>query len=176
MNPAHVELKLILDYAGISDINLETFSQRFNIQKRVFLIQVTGCDLGYRYGWYIRGPYCRELTADAFALKDELDAGDKEHEGFELAQETKERVKRAKRLRSPPDGLVVSQDDWLELLASVHYLRHIVYWPKGVRRDFEDVFRALVDAKARFANARAAARRAWDRLDEFGLIQAKTLA
>lgn len=51
MTPARVELKLILDEAGISDLELETFSQRFNIQKRSFLIQVMGCDLGCRYGW-----------------------------------------------------------------------------------------------------------------------------
>jgi len=80
MNPARVELKLILDQAGITDISLETFSQRFNIQKRIFLVQVMGCDLGYRYGWYIWGPYCRELTADAFALRDELNDGERDHE------------------------------------------------------------------------------------------------
>ena len=176
MNPARVELKLILDQAGITDISLETFSQRFNIQKRIFLVQVMGCDLGYRYGWYIRGPYCRELTADAFALKDELNDGERDHERFELEQETKDRIEKAKTLWSPPVGLGVSQDDWLELLASVHYLRHIVYWPKGALRDFKAVFKALIEAKPKFVGAKAAAQQAWDRLDEFGLIQAKTLA
>jgi hypothetical protein len=176
MNPARVELKLILDQAGISSISLETFSERFNIQKRIFLIQVMGCDLGYRYSWYIRGPYCRELTADAFALKDELSAGEKDYEGFELSQSTKERIGKARALWSPPTDSPVDRDDWLELLASVHYLRHIVYWPKGERRDFEDLFRALIDAKPKFVNAKAAAQRAWERLDEFGLIKAKTLA
>jgi hypothetical protein len=38
MNPARVVFKLILDGAVISDISLETFSQRFNIQKRVFVV------------------------------------------------------------------------------------------------------------------------------------------
>ena len=76
MNAARVELKLVLDEAGIAPINLDTFSQRFNIQKRVYLIQLMGYDLGYRYGWYIRGPYCRELTADAFTLRDEIVCGE----------------------------------------------------------------------------------------------------
>jgi uncharacterized protein YwgA len=176
MTPARVELKLILDYAGISDINLETFSQRFNIQKKVFLIQVMGCDLGYRFSWYIRGPYCRELTAEAFALKDELSAGDQEHEAFELAQQTKQRIEKATALWALPSGLAVSQDDWLELLASVHYLKHIVYWPKNDPRDFREVFNALIDAKPKFETAKEAAQRAWNRLDEFGLIRSKTLA
>ena len=176
MNPARVGLKLILEKAGISDINLETFSQRFNIQKRIFLIQVMGCDLGYRFGWYIRGPYCRDLTADAFALKDELNAGERDYEGFHLEQETKNRIEKAEVLWSPPAGLVLSHDDWLELLASIHYLRHIAYWPKDASKDIKFVFKALVDAKPKFASARVAAQRAWDRLHEFGLIQAKTLA
>lgn len=176
MSPARVGLKLILEHAGISEIKLERFSERFNIQKRIFLIQVMGCDLGYRYGWYIRGPYCRELTADAFALKDELNAGDREYEGFGLSQATRERIENAKRLWSGPTGLAVSQDDWLELLASVHYLRHIVYWPKGDPRDFKAVFKALIEAKPRFTGDKVAAQRAWDRLDESGLIEAKTLA
>ncbi len=176
MNPARVGLKLILDEAGIPDIKLETFSERFNIQKRIFLIQVMGCDLGYRFGWYIRGPYCRELTADAFALKDELNSGERDHERFNLKPQTKDRIQKSKKLWSPPVDSGVSQDDWLELLASVHYLRHIVYWPKGETRDFKAVFKALIDAKPKFGGARAAAQRAWDRLDEVGLIQAKTLA
>jgi hypothetical protein len=176
MTPARAGLKLILEKAGISDINLETFSQRFNIQKRIFLIQVMGCDLGYRFGWYIRGPYCRDLTADAFALKDELNAGERDYEKFHLELETSERIGRAQALWARPGDLDVSNDDWLELLASIHYLRHIAYWPKGGSKDFASVFRALVEAKPKFSDDRAGAKRAWDRLAEFGLIEAKTLA
>ena len=176
MNPARVELKLILDEAGMSGFDLDTFSQRFNIQKRIFLIQVLGCDLGYRYGWYIRGPYCRELTADAFTLKDELVAGQNDHEDFELTEETKRRIERAKQLWSLPGGLAIDQDDWLELLASIHYLRHIVYWPKGTSREFEPVFRSLIESKPKYKNRKAAAREAWDRLDKFGLIETKSFA
>jgi uncharacterized protein YwgA len=175
MNPARIGLKLVLDQAGISDISLETFSQRFNIQKRVFLVQVMGCDLGYRFGWYIHGPYCRELTADVFSLKDELSAGERDFEDFKLAQETRDRIEQTKKVWSLADGLNINQDDWLELLASIHYLRHIVYWPKGAPRDFQSVFKALVEAKPKFALSQTPAEKAWDRLDEFGLIDAKTL-
>jgi hypothetical protein len=176
MTPARVELKLILDEAGISDFELEMFSQRFNIQKRIFLIQVMGCDLGYRYAWYIRGPYCRRLTAEAFTLKDELLAGGQDHEGFELTEETKRRVARAKRLWRLPDGLGIDQDDWLELLASIHYVRHIVYWPQGAPKEFEGVFRVQIESKPKYEDRKAAAREAWDRLDTFGLIENKSCA
>jgi hypothetical protein len=50
MDAARIELKLVLGEAGIDDPNLNTFSERFNIQKRFYLIQVNGYDLGYRFG------------------------------------------------------------------------------------------------------------------------------
>jgi uncharacterized protein YwgA len=176
VNAARMELKLVLDEAGISEVNLDTFSRRFNIQKRIYLIQLMGDDLGYRYGWYIRGPYCRELTADAFTLRDEILSGENDYEGFELEASSKERIKRARRLWEIPPGSSVLEDEWLELLASLHYLKHIAYWPKPSKKDFEAVFKALIGAKPRFTNAKRAAQQAWRRLHEFGLIDAKTLS
>ena len=92
MTHDRVTLKLTLAKAGISSVTLATFSERLNIQKRVYLTQLTGLDLGYRFGWYIRGPYCRELTADAFTLKDELTAGDKDYEQFYLLDEAIQKI------------------------------------------------------------------------------------
>jgi uncharacterized protein YwgA len=176
MNAARVELKLVLDAAGIPDIDLGTFSQRFNIQKRVYLVQIMGYDLGYRYGWYIKGPYSRNLTADAFTLREELIAGQKDHEGYKLSPEAIDQVSKAQKLWELPKGLGLGSDQWLELLASIHYLKHIVYWPKGANKDFDAVFKMLIEAKPHFANAKSAATQAWARLDSIGLIANKTLA
>src|SRR5262249_25837222 len=176
MNAARLELKLVLDEAGISQLDLRTFSQRFNIQKRIYLIQLMGLDLGYRYGWYLRGPYSRSLTADAFALRDELIAGETHHAAYRLSPKAAERIAKARKLWDVPSGLSIGTDEWLELLASLHYLRHIAYWPKGCNKDFEAVFSALGEAKPQFAAARGVAERAWERLDGFGLIDAKTAA
>jgi hypothetical protein len=174
MNSARIELKLVLDTADVP-VELDTFSRRFNLQKRVYLIQVAGCDLGYRYGWYLRGPYSKNLTADAFTLQAELAAGEQDHARYLLSEQKVERIQRAQALWERPSEAGVGSDEWLELLASLHFLRHIAYWPKGVSRDFEPVFAKLVEAKRQFTNAKAAARRAWQRLDEFGLIESKTL-
>ncbi len=177
MNSARIELKLVLDQAGIDNISLDTFSQRFNIQKRIYLIQIMGYDLGYRYGWYLRGPYSRNLTVDAFTLRDELNAEEKDYAGFKLSPESTERIGKAKELWDVPNGLSVSNDQWLELLASLHYLKHIAYWPnKDTTKDFEGVFTSLVETKPHFKNYRTDAQRAWERLSEFGLLNAKTLA
>lgn len=176
MNPARIELQLVLKQAGLENINLNTFSQRFNIQKRLYLIQLMGNDLGYRFGWYIRGPYSRDLTADAFTLRDEIAAGDKDSDNYTLSDQTVQQVEKAKALWATPSQLPISNDNWLELLASLHYLKHIAYWPKEATRDFEAVFKKLIESKPQFMDSKGVAQMAWNRLKDFGLISAKTLA
>jgi len=176
VNPARITLKLVLDQAGIEEITLDSFSQRFNIQKKIYLAQLMGLDLGYRFGWYLRGPYCTDLTSDAFTLRDELRGGETDHQGRQLSAGANQQVEKARKLWEVPPGLSVNADQWLELLASVHYLKHIAYWPKGASRDFEAVFAALIQTKPQFKDRKADAQRAWNRLEEFGLIKAKTLA
>lgn len=176
MNQTRISLKLILEKAGIENISLDSFSQRFNIQKKIYLSQLMGLDLGYRFGWYLRGPYCTDLTSDAFTLRDEVRGGETDYQGRHLTTEAGQLVEKAKQLWAAPTGLSVPTDQWLELLASIHYLKHIAYWPKGTNREFESVFDALIKAKPHFKDSKADALRAWQRLEEYGLIQAKTLA
>jgi len=174
MNPDRILLKLSLDRLNVP-VELDTFSKRFNIQKKVYLAQVCGVDMGHRFGWYIRGPYSQGLTADAFALREEIREGDTEFEGYVLDPDLAERLDRAKDMFSVPEGFQGTSDDWLELLASLHYLRHITYRPTGTSREFDHVYRVLVKSKPKFKGKKGQARMAWDRLDEFGLIESKTL-
>jgi hypothetical protein len=174
MNAARIELALVLEHLGVPT-DLRTFSNRLNVQKQVYLAQVLGTDLGYRFGWYIRGPYATGLTQDAFALRDEIASGDTEHQGYRLDAATVKKLDAAKRLFETPVGFKGSDDDWLELLASVHYLRHIAYRPPGAKREFNDVFTLLAESKPKFSGWNSEGRQAWKRLDEFGLIQAKTV-
>ena len=55
MSPTRITLKLSLAKAGIPEVTLDSFSQRLNVQKKVYLSQLMGYDLGYRFGWYLRG-------------------------------------------------------------------------------------------------------------------------
>lgn len=50
--------------------NVETFENRLKLQKLFFFLKNCGIDLGYNFGLYIRGPYCPELTRDAFQVQD----------------------------------------------------------------------------------------------------------
>jgi uncharacterized protein YwgA len=174
MNAARRELALVLGHLGVP-VDLDTFSKRFNIQKKIYLSQIAGVDLGYRFSWYLRGPYSTSLTDDAFTLKDEISEGLADHEEYQLHEAVTEALDQASKIWERPGDVVISDDDWLELLASLHYLRHIAYRPPGAKRDFDEVFTLLVQSKPKFKNREDSARRAWQRLHDFGLVQAKTL-
>lgn len=65
------ELGVIVKDVG--NFNLSDFSGRLKFQKTVHLLQSFGVDLGYYYNWYMRGPYCPDLTKDGFELKCVID-------------------------------------------------------------------------------------------------------
>ncbi len=121
-------------------------------------------------------PYCRELTIDAFQLVEAFDSDESAPSERLLNPLAKEFAGRAKTIwENKPQEITPS--DWLELLASLHYLKHIVYWPGGVRpREFDDVFAALVKSKPRFEGRRDDTLLAWNRLRDVGLLDHKVMA
>jgi uncharacterized protein YwgA len=117
-------LKLFLDTLGISsDIN--SVDDRKRVQKAVYLGQLSGVDLGYRYSWYLMGPYCSSLTKDYYALADDLAAGDDAAKGKTLRPDLKANLQKVKSFIEVPDGVDLTQENWLELLASYHFLRKV---------------------------------------------------
>ncbi|MFZ2196989.1 MAG: hypothetical protein WAV13_04585, partial [Thermodesulfovibrionales bacterium] len=60
-------LKAISDSFG--GLLIDNFDNRLILQKRFYLLQKFGVDLGYRYNWYAHGPYCPTLTEDAYRLQ-----------------------------------------------------------------------------------------------------------
>ena len=63
MEPRLIALRLYLDQLGVSS-DIETVSDRKRVQKAVYLGQLSGVDFGYRFGWYLMGPYSTTLTED----------------------------------------------------------------------------------------------------------------
>jgi hypothetical protein len=119
-----VALKLLLDAVAIPS-QIRTVADRKRVQKAVYLIQLTGVDLGYQYGWYLMGPYSPALTRDYYNLAAALDEGDNETAGLELRGPVRERVDSIKSLMDVPDYIKFDQPSWLELLTSVHYLQKV---------------------------------------------------
>ncbi|GAI03672.1 unnamed protein product, partial [marine sediment metagenome] len=144
MNKNQIVLKLVLDEIGFDIVEIGVFLKRKILQKKTYLLQLTGVDLGYRYNWYIYGPYCPALANDVFALREEIEH-DKEFEEYELNPKTK------KKLRILLDTILVippgiEEHERLELLASLHYLKHIAYWAGKGNPKFNEVFQKLIES------------------------------
>lgn len=173
MNASQIALKLVLD-AVDQELDLDTFEQRLMVQKKMYLTQLTGLDLAYRFGWYLYGPYSRELTSDAFRTKEQIDMRDEGYKGKHLAPFARKMARKAKTIwANRPDS--IEEDDWLELLASLHYLKHIAYLGKNARREFGDIWKALIDSKPRLKGRKSAANIAWNQLGKVGLLKRKVL-
>jgi len=146
MDSRLVLLKLFLNELGVSD-SINEIDERKSIQKAVYLGQrLAGIDLGYRFGWYLRGPYSPSLTQDYYALADSLSAGDKEWEQKSLKPEIANKLKKNARVLNKPSNVILSDADWLELIASVDFLRNVR------KCDDEEVRRILKKEKLRLVD------------------------
>jgi uncharacterized protein YwgA len=90
MNRRQIALKLVLNELGMNQ-SMDSFDERLTLQKTIYLLQQMGVHLGYQFSWYIRGPYSRDLTADAFS-----NLGSELPEGWILDGKQKEKLTRAK--------------------------------------------------------------------------------
>ncbi|MCC7146637.1 MAG: hypothetical protein IT443_09340 [Phycisphaeraceae bacterium] len=119
MNRQQIALKLVLDKLGLK-LPLDTFEGRLIIQKAIYLAQVKGVDLGYYFGWYLRGPYCPALTKDAFSTASEA-AEDDESSSWLLDDKSARRLEQLQSVFGPTTNQLTLARR-LELLASVQYL------------------------------------------------------
>ena len=124
MEARQVVLKLFLDALGIP-ANIDTVNDRKKVQKAVYLGQLTGIDLGYRFGWYLKGPYSPSLTRDYFDLEEAIASGDRDHEDKELEKIVIKKLKKVVPIMKHGPEVHLSQEDWLELVASVHFLLQV---------------------------------------------------
>ena len=111
-------LGLVLEELGVP-LQIDQVEQRLIIQKAVYLAQTT-IPLGYTYGWYLKGPYSPSLTQDYYQLAERVTRGTVQEAILkESARSSLQSVKEL--IAAQPEGTKYSH--WLELLASIHYLR-----------------------------------------------------
>jgi len=165
MTSRKILLSILLDEFG--GLRLDGFDDRLTLQKRIYLLQLFGVDLRYRYNWYVRGPYCPTLTEDAFELA--RTGGDIQElcAAYELTHEAKERLQQYKTFETA----ITSTDlpRFLELAASIHYLRHIGFLPGGVTKD--NIRKKLSERGKPFSHEQVNS--AWGLLDKYKLIRNK---
>lgn len=114
-------LKLILDEVHISS-DIASVEERKKVQKGIFLSQEMGIDLGFHFGWYKMGPYSPELTKDYYELAEQLSRGDTEFSDYQLAAPVKRELHKIAEIIIPPSDVKLTQEDWMELLASYLFL------------------------------------------------------
>jgi uncharacterized protein YwgA len=138
MDRQQIGLKLTLDALG-RRLQLNDFSNRLKLQKTIYLAQAAGVQLGYQFGWYLRGPYSPGLTRDAFAIDAELNQGVDDARGWVLDPTSRQHLDRLRELfRDVPEEQLSSK---LELLASVHFLQQT---PAGQGKDCSQLREVLL--------------------------------
>lgn len=119
------ELQLFADAFEIA-LDMQSFSSRLLVQKKIYLLQLFGVDLGFRYGWYIRGPYCPALTKRVYELEEQSGYGDQIKRNYELKNDAKQKVNdfvvKYNQMLCGLSG--ANEADKAELLVSLHYIRN----------------------------------------------------
>lgn len=104
-------------------LNVKSFHDRLILQKSVYLLQAAGIHLGFRFRWYLRGPYSPDMTAGAFGIVNEGERGIQELKGWQLDAESVQRARKLKSLLQRREGESTrDQSRRLELLASALFL------------------------------------------------------
>ena len=126
MEDRHVVLKLFAQEVGIEG-DIDSFDARKDFQKAILIGQsLSGVDLGYRFNWYLRGPYSPALARDYYQVAEAIELGDREHNRHVLVDSVKRKLEPIRRLLTNiPADFRLDRTDWLELLASWHYLRSV---------------------------------------------------
>lgn len=101
------------------NISKDNFDERLICQKKIYLLQSLGTDLGYTYNWYVRGPYSPSLTNYVYNNLEVLESND--FSGYSLSQIAKNNIDKVNELlEDKRDDFGVAS--WYELLASLLYI------------------------------------------------------
>ena|SRR5689334_3265301 len=97
------------------NFDMFSFDNRLKIQKFTYIMQnFFELNIGYEFNWYHYGPYCMELTRDAFNVNfseiPKLKFSDEESE---------------KKFEKFLSFIEKRNNDWLEIASSVHFLKKL---------------------------------------------------
>lgn len=129
MNEDLVILNRYLTELGVPP-RIKTLNDRIRVQKAIYLAQAAGADLGYDYNWYLHGPYSPELANDYYKLSEAIfmnkipaaTSPAAEGDGPKLKDSYTSILKALAPIIPPPDNFDRPQEDWLELVSSLHFL------------------------------------------------------
>ncbi|NLI99237.1 hypothetical protein GX441_11345 [bacterium] len=118
-----VALKLLLEEVGIR-IRTNNIVDRKTLQKAICLIQASGIDLGYEFNWYLKGPYSSALSDDYYNLVRAIDKEKIRKSEYPLTESVTKKIREIQDIFKPELQFKKGKSDWLELVASVCFLRN----------------------------------------------------
>lgn len=129
-------------------ISKDSFDDRLICQKKMYLLQSLGTDLGYSYNWYIRGPYSPSLTNYVYNNLDVLSSND--FEKYKLSESAEKNVSVVNSLIEDKRA-DLGEASWYELLASLLYIiKNRESWK--VDDNNSSLFSALIKFKPQYNN------------------------
>lgn len=149
-----VNLGLVLK--ALDNFDMSTFGGRLVLQKTIYLLQSFGVYLGYRFSWYIRGPYSPRLARAGFELEDVYG---------KITEPGRFRGGAQKKFDAflAFMGDKKNDPDRLEILASIHFLKKI--HPGMAKRE---IIGRVKSKQAYFTEKQCA--EAWKDLRDAGVI------
>ncbi len=150
---------------GADNLNMDSFNDRLKLQKYIYLLQEFGVNLGFRFRYYIRGPYSPDLADAGYRLSHMKREGllDFDHDKVRVVacQDNIEKFKRfIREYRNNPK--------MLELLATIHFLFKYSYYPQP--KTMENIKRFIKESDTKPYFTEDEYRRAFSKLKEFGLV------
>ncbi len=102
-------------------ISVDSKVDRISMQKAIYLAQTKGADLGYRFSWYINGPYSSSLADTYYHLDEDRTL----YERYSASDDFQENLKPVKDLiaAKPREANLA---DWLEAVASLDFMVRVM--------------------------------------------------
>jgi uncharacterized protein YwgA len=140
----------------IARFDIGTFEGRLVLQKTVYLLQSLGFYLGYKFSWYIHGPYSPDLTKDAFKLKPI-------YKKIPRVKFVDREIEANLAVFKKFVGTKKDDANWLEQLACTHFLKAL--FPKA---DKQTIVNRVLSHESHFTKEQCL--QAWNYLVKEGLI------
>jgi len=100
--------------------NIDSLENRIIVQKKIFLTEKMGLNLGYAFSWYIHGPYCPQLTEVVYECHS---MGLECFARYSLTDIARNVVTKVNELDELSDKMEMDRYQWLELLSSLVFWR-----------------------------------------------------
>jgi hypothetical protein len=147
---------------------LDEIEHRISFQKKIYLLWISGADLGYRFTWDRFGPYSKSLARTASLYTEHKTEIDEEINKFEFKGEFEAGIERAKLLiAKPPEAEKIPESAWVEILSSLHFLNTDAGRVPFRKERKEEIKKILLGAKPHLAEYEPVIDLAWTHLGTY---------